>query len=62
MKVMIDTNIVFGGLLNTNPLIGKLLFYPGGDFTFCSCGSVKEKISQYWDTLKHISGLHLLFE
>lgn len=34
MKVVVDTNIVFSAILNSNGLIGELLFNSGNQFEF----------------------------
>ena len=37
VKIIIDTNIIFSGLLNTDGTIGDLLLNSDGVFEFYSC-------------------------
>ncbi len=57
MKVIVDTNIIFSALLNTNGTIGDLLFNSNGTFTFYSCNYMRFEIEKHWEKLKRISKL-----
>ena len=57
MKIIVDTNIIFSGLLNTNRIIGDLLFNSDGVFEFYSCGYMRHEIEKHWEKLKRISKL-----
>lgn len=57
MKIIIDTNIVFSVLLNTNGKIGDLLFNSEGIFEFYSCSYMRYEIEYHWKKLKQISKL-----
>lgn len=57
MKIVVDTNIIFSALLNTNGTIGDLLFNSEGIFEFCSCTYMRYEIEKHWEKLKHISKL-----
>ena len=57
MKIIIDTNIIFSGLLNTNGTIGDLLFNSDGVFEFYSCSYMRHEIEKHWEKLKRISKL-----
>lgn len=57
VKVIIDTNIIFSGLLNTNGTIGDLLFNSNGHFEFFSCHYMRHEIDKHWEKLKKISKL-----
>ncbi len=57
MKIIIDTNIIFSGLLNTNGTIGDLLFNSDGFFEFYSCSYMRHEIEKHWEKLKRISKL-----
>jgi predicted nucleic acid-binding protein len=57
MKVIVDTNIIFSALLNTNGTIGDLLFNSKGIFTFYSCNYMRFEIEKHWEKLKRISKL-----
>ena len=47
MKVIIDTNIAFSVILNTNGKIGDLLFNSGDLFTFYSCDYLQTEIKRH---------------
>ncbi len=57
MKVIVDTNIVFSAMLNTNGTIGDLLFNSDNVFQFYSCGYMRYEIEKHWEKLKRISNL-----
>lgn len=57
MKIIIDTNIIFSGLLNTNGKIGDLLFNSYSVFEFYSCSYMRYEIEKHWKKLKSISKL-----
>lgn len=57
MKVIVDTNIIFSGLLNTSGTIGDLIFDSENIFEFYSCGYMRFEIEKHWDKLKQISKL-----
>src|SRR5882762_5736721 len=41
MKIVVDTNIIFSALLNSNGTIGDLLFNSDKDFEFYSCSYMR---------------------
>lgn len=57
MKVIVDTNIIFSGLLNSNGTIGNLIFDSENVFEFYSCDYIRFEIEKHWDKLKRISKL-----
>lgn len=57
MKIIIDTNIIFSGLLNSNGKIGDLLFNSDNLFEFYSCSYMRYEIEKHWEKLKRISKL-----
>lgn len=57
MKIIVDTNIIFSGLLNTNGTIGDLIFDSENVFEFYSCDYMRLEIEKHWDKLKRISKL-----
>jgi predicted nucleic acid-binding protein len=57
VKIIVDTNIIFSGLLNTNGTIGDLLFNSDGIFEFYSCSHMRYEIEAHWEKLKRISKL-----
>ena len=57
MKIVVDTNIIFSTLLNSNSNIGDLLFNSDKHFEFYSCSYMRYEIQKHWDRLKKISKL-----
>ena len=57
MKIVVDTNIIFSTLLNSNSTIGDLLFNSGKYFEFYSCSYMRYEIQKHWERLKKISKL-----
>ena len=57
MKIVIDTNIIFSALLNTNGVIGDLIFNSDGIFEFYSCHYMQYEIEKHWGKLRKISKL-----
>ena len=57
MKIVVDTNIIFSCLLNTNSTIGDLIFNSTEVFEFCSCDYMRYEIHKHWSKLRKISKL-----
>jgi len=57
MKIVVDTNIIFSALLNSNNTIGDLLLNPDMYFEFYSCNYMRYEIQKHWERLKKISKL-----
>lgn len=57
MKIIVDTNIVFSAIINTNGRIGDLLFNSSGIFEFYSVHYLRTEISRHHSKLVQISGL-----
>jgi predicted nucleic acid-binding protein len=57
MKIIVDTNIIFSTLLNSNSTIGDLLFNSEKHFEFYSCSYMRYEIQKHWERLKKISKL-----
>lgn len=57
MKIVVDTNIIFSALLNTNGTIGELLINSKSSFEFYSCNFMRYEIQKHWEKLKKISKL-----
>ncbi len=57
MRIIVDTNIVFSILVNTQSRLADLLFNSGDTFTFYSCRLLREEIERHRDKLMQISGL-----
>ena len=58
MKVVVDTNILFSALLNSNSRIGSLLLDSRGRFEFYSCKYLKKEINRHLDKIRRYSGLN----
>ena len=57
MKIVVDTNIIFSALLNSNGTLGDLLFNSDKHFNFYSCSYMRYEIQKHWQRLQKISKL-----
>ncbi|RZK22671.1 MAG: hypothetical protein EOO56_07730 [Hymenobacter sp.] len=57
VKIIVDTNIIFSALLNSNGSIGALLFNSGTHLEFYSCAYMRQEITRHWPKLQKISKL-----
>lgn len=57
MKIIVDTNIIFSGLLNSTSTIGNLLINSKSKFEFYSCSYMRFEIQKHREKLKKISKL-----
>lgn len=57
MKIIVDTNIVFSALLNTNNRIGNLLLNGENKLQLFSCNFLKTELEKHYDKLMKISKL-----
>lgn len=57
MKIVVDTNIIFSALLNSNSTIGDILFNSDTYFQFYSCSYMRLEIQKHWEKLLKISKL-----
>ncbi len=57
MKIVVDTNLVFSAILNSNGKIGDLLLNSATFFTFYSPNFLRLEIEKHWDKLLRISKL-----
>jgi predicted nucleic acid-binding protein len=58
MKIIVDTNIVFSALLNTNSRIGRLLLDTRNKFEFYSCKYLQKEIHHHIDKIRQYSKLN----
>ena len=58
MQIIVDTNIVFSALLNSNSRIGRLLLDSRDIFRFYSCKYLQKEIHRHKDKLRHYSRLN----
>lgn len=58
MKLIVDTNIIFSCLLNTNNDLSKIIFFVENGIQFYSCNYMLDEISNHWDKLKKYSKLN----
>lgn len=56
-KIIVDTNIIFSCLLNSEGTIGDLIFNSKNIFEFYSNQYMRFEIRKHWDKLKKISKL-----
>ena len=57
MIVIVDTNIIFSTLLNSNSAVGYLLFNSDIFFEFYSCSYMRFEIDKHCEKIKKISKL-----
>lgn len=57
MKIIVDANIVFSGILNTNGKIADILINSGSQFNFIAPNFLKEEIRKHYARLSKTSGL-----
>ena len=58
MKIVVDTNIIFSTLLNSDGTIGDLIFNSKKHFEYYSCSYMRFEIQKHWEKLKKISKLN----
>ncbi len=56
MKIIIDTNIAFSAILNTNSRIGAIILQPGSKLNFYSTEQLYREIREHRQKLKALSG------
>lgn len=56
-KIIIDTNIIFSCLLNSQGIIGDLIFNSDSIFEFYSNQYMRFEINKHWNKLKKVSKL-----
>jgi predicted nucleic acid-binding protein len=56
-KIIVDTNIIFSCLLNSQGTIGDIVFNSDNVFDFYSNHYMRFEIHKHWDRLKKISKL-----
>jgi predicted nucleic acid-binding protein len=59
VKIIVDANIVFSGILNTNGKIGDLLINSNNQFDFIAPEFLRLEIKNKYDKLQQISGLSI---
>lgn len=57
MKIIVDTNIVFSAILNSNSRIGKILLNSKEHFQFFTCNYLKVEIQRHRNKLLNITKL-----
>ena len=55
MRVVVDTNIVFSAILNTNSRISKIILQPKSLLNFYSTEQLEDELAEHWNKLKNIS-------
>ena len=55
MKVVVDTNIVFSAILNSNGLIGELLFNSEDQFEYYSSEFIIDELTKYRTKLQSLA-------
>lgn len=55
MRVVVDTNIVFSAILNTNSRISRIILQPKSSLNLYSTNQLEYELAEHWDKLKKIS-------
>ena len=55
MRVVVDTNIVFSAILNTNSKFSKIILQPKSKLNLYSTDQLEYEIAEHWTKLKKIS-------
>ncbi|HEV8084845.1 MAG TPA: PIN domain-containing protein [Chitinophagaceae bacterium] len=55
MRVVVDTNIVFSAILNTNNKISQIILQPKSRLNLYSTNQLEYELAEHWDKLKKIS-------
>jgi len=55
MRIVVDTNIAFSGILNSNSKISRIILQPRTKLNFYSTRQLLDEISDNWQKLKKIS-------
>lgn len=56
MRIVVDTNMVFSGMLNTNSRIARIILQPKTRLNFYSTGGLLTEIEKHSDKLKDLAG------
>lgn len=56
MRIVVDTNIAFSAILNTNSKISKIILQPRSNVNLYSTKQLLDEIAEHWNKLKKISG------
>mgnify|MGYP003448499642 CR=1 FL=1 len=57
MKIIVDTNIIFSAILNSNSRIGKILLNSKEHFQFFTCNYLKVEIQRHRNKLLKLTKL-----
>ena len=55
MRIVVDTNIVFSAILNTNSKISKIILQPKSKLNLYSTDQLEYELAEHWSKLKRIS-------
>ena len=55
MRIVVDTNIVFSAILNTNSKISRIILQPKSRLNLYSSNQLEYELTVHWDKLKKIS-------
>jgi predicted nucleic acid-binding protein len=56
MRIVIDTNIAFSAILNTNSLFARIILQPKSKLNFYSTDLLSLEIDEYRDKLRNLAG------
>jgi predicted nucleic acid-binding protein len=55
MRIVVDTNIVFSAILNTNSKIARIILQPKSSLNLYSTDQLENELAEHWGKLRKIS-------
>ena len=55
MRIVVDTNIVFSAILNTNSKFSRIILQPKSKLNFYSTNQLEDELAEHWGKLRKIS-------
>jgi predicted nucleic acid-binding protein len=56
MRIVVDTNVVFSAILNTNSKISRIILQPKPKLNLYSTDQLEYELAEHWDKLRRVSG------
>lgn len=56
MRIVVDTNMAFSAILNTNSKISRIILQPKSKLNFYSTEQLNSELIKHWNKIKKISG------
>lgn len=59
MRIVIDTNIAFSAILNSNSRISKIILYPKSKLNLYSTDQLQYELAEHWSKLKSYQNIQI---